>query len=493
MTTPRAVELIRVSTDAQVDGGTPELQRRALDALRVSRPCVLVERIEALGVSGALGVAHRADLRRLSALSQAHAFDELRVWSLDRLTRAADLRERAAIWGYALDAGATIVDANGRALDPSDEDGIGEVDYYLQTFFAQRERRKILARTAAGRRRAAEDGTLSQGQPPYGRRYDRESRQWVEVPAQMDTIRRVVRECLDGLSTRAIAAGLTRDGVPPARRVWSPSTVKKILRTPHLLGLYRVLGFTAQLPPVCDAATAQAVRASLATRLSSVGPRPLIPAMLRGMLWCPCGSRLRVVSDGRHSRPRYRCPSGDSRWLRVTDTDAATRGYLLAALLSPAALNAAAALGRDESAEASSVQPADLDAQEARLGAQEARVVRLLDDGLLSEAVARERLSAIRSSVRAIDAQRAAIQPPAAPVESAALSADRISRILVHASWRHWRELLGVLHARVTVEPSSLVLRCRLPVESMGDLGDSGPASRRWGRVGVPLTLRICA
>src|SRR4051812_40174303 len=98
---PRFVELIRVSSKKQSDADTPEVQRRELEKLQQRRPGVLVERIEdgASGLSGALGLAARPDLQRLAALARARAFDEVRVYDVDRLTRADDLRERAAVFG----------------------------------------------------------------------------------------------------------------------------------------------------------------------------------------------------------------------------------------------------------------------------------------------------------------------------------------------------------------------------------------------------------
>ena len=77
---------------------------------------MLVERIEAPGVSGALSVQERPDLQRLAELSAARAYDELRVYALDRLTRADDPRERIAVFGMALDAGAIIVDVHGHSV-----------------------------------------------------------------------------------------------------------------------------------------------------------------------------------------------------------------------------------------------------------------------------------------------------------------------------------------------------------------------------------------
>ncbi|MBI5548282.1 MAG: recombinase family protein [Deltaproteobacteria bacterium] len=474
-TPPRAVELIRVSTAAQADRDTPELQRRALDRLRELRPCVVIERLEALGVSGALGADDRADLRRLAALSAARAFDELRVWNVDRLTRATDLRERAAIWGLALDAGATIVDATGKVLDPADESGIGEVDYYLQTFFASRERQKILARTAAGRRRAAEDGRLSQGQPPFGRRYDHDARRWVLVPEQAEIYGRIVREVLAGRSTREIAELLNRDGVPPTRgAAWGHSTIKRLLGTEAIVGRYKACGLTTEIPPIVDEVTWARARAALRAHVSCSGPTARREALLRGVLRCgACDHAANVISDGAGAIARYGCPQpsrrrdgacSDRRTIRVPVADEAVRDAILGVLTDPEVLHTAAEAGRARAAEgqeADELVAAERDVE--RLRGNEARLVRLLDEGLVTEDVARERLAQLRSARDSAETrrQRAALAladaPAAVEASEVEATAQRLGKAVRRASLARWQELLGILIP--SREPYGLWLR----------------------------------
>ena len=500
--TPRAVELIRVSTQGQADRDTPEIQRRALDRLRTSRPCVVVERVEALGISGALGLADRVDLRRLQELSRSRSYDELRVWNVDRLTRAEDPRERFAIYGFALDAGALIVDATGKVIDPSDESGIGELDWYLQTFFAAKERRKIIDRTSAGRRKAAEDGHLSQGSPPYGRRYDHEARQWVVVPRQLEVYRRIVSEIIAGRSTRDVAEGLNRDGIASTRTGhWAHSTVKKLLQVESIVGRYRTCGVTTEIPPVVDEVTWARVRAALRSHLSSSGPRPRLEAALRGLLRCKaCGRSVHVLSDGVGRSHRYACPltgrrspgdpCRDRRTVRVEDADAALRSRFVEVLSDARVLRAAVEAGQSKEATSPVVdRAAEAQSTIDRLRVQETRLLRLLDDELVSESVARDRLAQLRASqheaggllLRALTAAADTAQPTDAELSVAVASLGKAVR---WAKPSHFRDLLRILvPAR---EPFGLWLSRdgleavgRLPLDAAALAGDlvTGSAS----------------
>jgi len=103
-------------------------------------------------------LADRPDLQKLSKLAKAREFDEIRIFDLDRLTRSDNAQERMAIFVMIMDAGAVIVDRNGRETNPADTSGMGELDFYLRTFFSAQERKKIVDRTIGGRKRTAAQG-----------------------------------------------------------------------------------------------------------------------------------------------------------------------------------------------------------------------------------------------------------------------------------------------------------------------------------------------
>lgn len=466
---PRFVELVRVSTKSQADRDTPELQRRALDRLRAARPGVLVERIEAPGVSGALPVDQRPDLQRLAQLTRAHAYDELRVYDVDRLTRADDPRERFAVYGMAMDAMAVIVDSAGRTIDPRDTSGMGEIDFYLRTLFAARERARIVARTRDGKMKAAAQGRFVAGHVPYGRRYDKIRKEWLLDEAEAAVYRRLFALVLEeGMSTRAIAARLNAEGVPTRENaMWYGGTVGTLLRDRRALGEHSMMGHACRIPPVIDEATFNLAAQRMRAGRSKSGRPSTVPAMLRRLMVCgDCGYGIHVVVRGRSGErvPYYTCGSIDaervqkcrprSKYLRVTAVDEALRGELERFLRRPAVLRAAAGLdaGQDGGWEE---RIAELDRELKRVDTQEHRVLRLLREDLVSEPVARSQLGELRArrarlnNERATaDAARAAAELRGAAAEDLERRVAAIARRIDEATEEEWAELVALLFPR---------------------------------------------
>lgn len=234
MSLPRVVELVRVSSDGQHDRGTPDAQRHALDRLREQRPGRIIARIDPPhGVSGALPVDQRPDILELRRLVEQHGLDELRVYDLDRLSRAESPLDRLAVLAICADAGAVIVDASGRELDPRSD--AGELTYYLHTLFARQERRRLLARTSAGRQRKAREGKLAGGTLPYALRWT-----GVEVVVDEDAaavVRRIFGLVAGGERPSRIAAMLNAEGVAsPSGQRWRARRVLEIVRRRAYVG-----------------------------------------------------------------------------------------------------------------------------------------------------------------------------------------------------------------------------------------------------------------
>ena len=315
---PRYVELIRVSSKGQSDRDTPEDQRRALDKLRKTRPGVLVDRIEdgATGLSGAKGVTERPDLQKLKRFSQQQAFDEIRVFKLDRLTRAEDPRDQFEVWGFAKDANALIVDCQGAEIDATTK--MGRIQFFFGTMATAEELSSIAARTHGGRIRAALDGGKYGGHTPYGLAYAPKTKEWTLDPATSPVVQRIFDLCIDGWTLREIADEMNTDGATsPRGKGWVAEGVRSILKNPAYCGaitykLSKEEAITVKVPALVSEDTWG--RAQVARRArKSVSEKPAkLEALLRRRATCGvCGSGMYVDQIKANGRVYlyYRCYS----------------------------------------------------------------------------------------------------------------------------------------------------------------------------------------
>ncbi|WP_242391990.1 recombinase family protein [Anaeromyxobacter oryzisoli] len=489
---PRIVELLRVSGQAQADRDTPADQRAALDRLRETHPGVLVERIDCgaiRAVSGAVSFRYRPDLRRLKELSDARAFDELRVRRIDRLTRHDDPRERFVVYGLVSDAGAVIRDASGHVIDPRSE--IGEIDWYLQSLFAARERRAIRERTLAGRHRKACEGvpvtTL-----PYGRTYDRERGTWGIDEVEAAVYRRLFSDVIDGKSLRSIAAALNDAGIPaPRGGAWHPSPIKAMVAAPSAVGRMTSYGVSMTCPAIVDEDTQRrAVEALRRARSYSSGPTAIRhEALLRKVARCGvCGSIIHIAKTGASRHIYYVCGShrqrdhdpACGRFRQVAPIDAEIKDAIRPVLSDPKAL--LAAIRRPwMAAEVEKVE--DIRAELDALAKREEKLVRLASKGMMSDAVyerqAQEiarlreattsRLSVAQAAVEAARRATARVQDIEAALRDARANIARDD----FAGWRRVVELLfGGADCSVRIMPDGEVkLDGLLPLAPAGGEG----------------------
>jgi DNA invertase Pin-like site-specific DNA recombinase len=205
----RAVLYIRVSTDEQ--SASIEAQRETCTRLANHRGYEIVAEFVDENVSGAIAIDKRPALERaLRALADDQA-DRLIVAKLDRLARnvrvALEIDEDCATrhgWG--------IVFGD---MDIDTSTAVGKMQLSMFASVARFERDRISERTreALAVKRA------------QGVRLGRPS----TLPPEI--VVRIVAERDAGSSLRAIADGLTRDGIATAQggRAWHASTVRKVL------------------------------------------------------------------------------------------------------------------------------------------------------------------------------------------------------------------------------------------------------------------------
>jgi DNA invertase Pin-like site-specific DNA recombinase len=205
----RAVLYIRVSTDEQ--SASIEAQRETCTQLANQHGYEIVAEFVDENVSGAIAIDKRPALKRaLRALADDQA-DRLIVAKLDRLARnvrvALEIDE-----DYATRHGWGIVFGD---MDIDTSTAVGKMQLSMFASVARFERDRISERTreALAVKRA------------QGVRLGRPSTLPPEIVA------RIVAERDAGSSLRAIAGGLTRDGMPTAQggQAWHASTVRKVL------------------------------------------------------------------------------------------------------------------------------------------------------------------------------------------------------------------------------------------------------------------------
>jgi len=461
-----------------------------------TRPGIVIRRIEALGVSGAKGVADRADLKELLRLAADKAFDEIRVFSVDRLTRSDDVRERFAVYGAARDASARIVDCNGRVIDPGDDTGMGELDFYLQTMFAARERKKIVQRTAAGRKLKASQGKLAHGLPPYGRRFDRASNTWELVPVEVEIYRGIIDACLEGRMMLQIAKDLNARGVPSRRERWGYTSIRNLLTEPTIVGEYRSHGFTIQIPPICNRQTWEQVKSRLEQRRVKPPDTKARAALLRGLGRCAsCGMPLWVLTTGeKRGRPRYGCPKPfnrttpcpDRRTKRVDEVDALVRDAVLNLVRRRDLFEraVAAANGAEKSTPEKSAKV--IEAEIVKLASKEAKTLKLFNEGFLTEDTAKSELAAIKRAREAAQAKRD-VAPVAKVLPLRTLEATRVqlARALERVTFERLKELLSILRLDVKLGPNGLELSGFVPADETGVASGSENLAA-WKTVSVP-------
>jgi DNA invertase Pin-like site-specific DNA recombinase len=207
----RVLGYVRVSTDKQVASGAGlEAQREAIQRACEQRGYHLLEIVEEHNGISAKSLERPGIVRALAELDAGRA-DALVVAKLDRLSRSlkdfAGLMDRARTRGWAIVALDAPVDTT---------TAMGEGMANMVATFAQIERRLIGERT-----KAAMDVKRAQG-ARFGRP--------VSLPDAV--VRRIVRARGRGMTLRAIADMLNRDGVPTGQggAKWWAETVRGVLR-----------------------------------------------------------------------------------------------------------------------------------------------------------------------------------------------------------------------------------------------------------------------
>ena len=231
---PRAAIYCRVSTPGQeLDGTSLETQEAACRAFAADRGYLVDEAHVYREVFSGAALHERRRLAELRSAARASAIDRVVCHAVDRLSR-----NQAHLYILAEElegAGARLE----FVTEIFEDSAVGKFLRSAKAFAAEIEREKFLERSLRGKRARLSAGKLLPGKSPlYGYAWDASKTRYLINPITAPVARRVFAESLAGRSLRAIAGGLTADGIPTPRgaKLWDFVVVRNILCNPSYTG-----------------------------------------------------------------------------------------------------------------------------------------------------------------------------------------------------------------------------------------------------------------
>jgi DNA invertase Pin-like site-specific DNA recombinase len=227
----KAIGYIRVSTEEQArEGLSLAAQAEKIRSYAALMGLELVKVIDEAGVSGSVRLADRPGGALIANLGRSKAIRHVIAVRLDRLFRdCADCLLQTRAWdkaGVALH----VLDLGGGTLNTASALG----RFFISTIAAaaELERGLVSERTAAVMNHLREK-RRAYGPVPLG--YRRDGDNLVGDQAELEIVRRILKERARGLTFAEIAATLNRERVPTKKgngACWHPSSVRKVARNP---------------------------------------------------------------------------------------------------------------------------------------------------------------------------------------------------------------------------------------------------------------------
>ncbi len=443
MKNKRYVEQIRVSSKGQNARDTPEVQRRELDAWRLRDPGILVERIEYVG-TGTVGLKDRADLQRLKVLAEAHAFDELRLYSVSRASRSEDVQDQVEVYSLCQRASAVIRTSNGNVYDPNDQWSF--VKWVIDIGAAAADRKQILRNTTLAKANRAQEGGKPAGPTPFGLAYDAKKRAWSLHSENAAVVRQMHSWCGEGVSLLEIVRRLNESSAPsPRGQGWARSTVLRVLRSRVCIGEYVYqIGTVEPCKIPVPACVTMKVWEQTQDALTSRKNRPqrdtyAVEALVRQHAICGVCSRsmhVWVQSNKRKARVYYRCSTIQAgqgcgnRYHRQDQIDTEVWDLLVEQIRERQRLTKMAT--KKQQARNWQEKTVEYEKRLASIKKDEAQVFRMMSAGL-GEEVGQERLQELAHSRvrtrRALDEAKKCIQDEIAAAAAIQTLKDKIAHM----------------------------------------------------------------
>lgn len=300
---------LRVSTDHQSDRHGLDAQRAACMAY-ADRHGLTVAREYVDVYSGTSEV--RAALTDL--LTEAHQYQHVLTYSVDRIAREVPAAyhivqqwQRLGLQVHTTLDGVVNLDDDADALK-----------FGVNAIFADMERRKIVARTHAGRIARGKKGLPPNGVKAYGYRTDKNTNEIQPHPEEAPVVRRIF-ELSPTMTLLGICKLLNDEQQLPRSGIWWPTVIRGIVRNPIYKGQYQYGGahtrrtktpINISVPAIVDETTWL-----LAQRPIGVTRRNVHGFHLKGHITCTaCGSsytphisRTKRKNNSVYEYSMYRC------------------------------------------------------------------------------------------------------------------------------------------------------------------------------------------
>jgi len=503
----RAAIYCRVSSEAQRERHTIDSQKRLLPEYVRAQGWKPLDPYIDDGFSGET-IEDRPAFTRLLRDVNAGLVDVVVCIDLDRITRSKRGTERAYIFDTLREQDVRVATPSNGLIDLNNEDQDLQVD--LLGAVGKHEKRKILKRMARGKRESARKGKRFSCSDPYGYRGGPDG--YVIVPAEAAIVRRIYQSALDGLGVNLIVDELRSENLmtrgrgkhPPA--LFSPSTVRKILRSTTYCGEFRVFKssepITIQVPAIIDPDRWLRTQDAITERRSDSRWKHAREYLLANVARCGvCEAAMWVVNPKANAKTPtayYRCASTNAwrkmgrdgpcgqKHHKVAVVDAAIWASIVDVLSNPTLLRKACKLSAEQETQGVdwAGQLAQCEKKLRELDQHVAETNRRLRRGLLTaeqadrelEEIARERKLLERNRAMA-DRQASRQQAKATSVAALEAQAQALAKALPGASFERKRELVRALFpsahgCRVTIHHDG-----RLEASAILPVADEGIAA----------------
>lgn len=224
---------IRVSTLYQIDKDSLPMQRD--DLINYAKYVLGIDSYEIFEDAGySAKNTDRPAYQQMMSRLRTGEFSHLLVWKIDRISR--NLLDFASMYSEMKALGITFVSKN-EQFDTST--AIGEAMLKIILVFAELERNMTSERVTAVMLSRASNGLWNGGRIPYGYDYDKETHSFSINEAEKNVIHIMYEQYEINKSLLYVSRYLNGKGIKTRNgRVWSPTTVNKILTSPFYIGHY---------------------------------------------------------------------------------------------------------------------------------------------------------------------------------------------------------------------------------------------------------------